>query len=162
MTEDNDLNTIALAFGLVGIQWGIAEQQLDLCVANIWQDFDCRHHTKNNKIPMMLKPKLEFLRKCFATTQELQPYQALAESVFTEFDRLSGLRHDMTHGAIAALESVEGFFVLNKLDIKDGFHHLREVRIPIVDYPKLTNDLNSLGRNGLKLAKSVSRVKHPR
>ena len=148
-----DLDSIARAFGLVVINWGNAEQSLDMLTALLWQSFPTR--TYSRKIPMMLAPKLAFARKSFAEVETLKPFQQQAESLFAEFDRLSNLRHDLIHGAVASLAPIDGHFVLLKFDIHDGFHHVREVRIPVVAYPQLTRDLVNLGRNAHHMADTV-------
>jgi len=148
-----DLDSIAKAFGLVVINWGNAEQSLDMLIALLWQSFPTRAYSR--KIPMMLAPKLEFGRKAFAAVDALRPFQQEAESVFAEFDRLSNLRHDLIHGAVASLAPVDGHFVLNRFDIHDGFHHVREVRIPVAAYPHLVRDLVNLGGNAYKVAAKV-------
>lgn len=143
------------------IQWGQAEQSLDLCVAMLWHEFNARNSGKKQRIPMMLAPKITFLREAFDSIPELALLKQQAGAVFDEFDRLGNLRDDMTHGAVVALEPIGGCFVLNKLDIRDGFHHVREVKIPIADYPKLAGDLVALGRNAHGLGVAITRIRHP-
>ena len=54
--DSEDLDTLARAIGLVVLQWGQAEQSLDLLVAVLWQSFDGQRFAK--RIPVMLEPKL--------------------------------------------------------------------------------------------------------
>ncbi len=151
--DKTDLDSIARAFGLVVINWGNAEQSLDMLIALLWQSFPTR--TYSRKIPMMLAPKLVFARRSFAEVEALKPFQQQAESLFAEFDRLSSLRHDLIHGAVASLAPIDGRFVLMKFDIHDGFHHVREVRIPMAAYPQLTRDLVNLAHNAHRMADTV-------
>lgn len=151
--DKTDLDSIARAFGLVVINWGNAEQSLDMLIALLWQSFPTRAYSR--KIPMMLAPKLTFARKSFAEVEALKPFQQQAGSLFAEFDRLSNLRHDLIHGAVASLAPIDGHFVLMKFEIHDGFHHVREVRIPIAAYPQLTRDLVNLGRNAHHMADTI-------
>lgn len=156
--DKTDLDTIAKAFGLVVINWSNAEQSLDMLIALLWQSFPTR--TYSRKIPMMLAPKLAFARQSFAKVEALKPFQQQAELLFAEFDRLSNLRNDLIHGAVASLAPIDGHFVLIKFDIHDGFHQVREVRIPVMAYPQLTSDLVNLGRNAHRMADTVfERVK---
>lgn len=152
--DSTALDTIAKAFGLVVIQWGQAEQSLDLIVALLWQSLDSRHHAR--KIPIMLEPKLTFLRKCFESIEVLRDLNAEAASLLTEFERLSSLRHDLIHGAVASLAPVNGHFVLAKLDVRDGFHHVREVRVSVAAYPQLVNELVAIGRRSHELGATVA------
>ncbi len=151
--DSTDLDSIAKAFGLVVINWSNAEQSLDMLIALLWQSFPTR--TYSRKIPMMLAPKLAFARRSFAEVEALEPFQQQAQSLFAEFDRLSNLRHDLIHGAVTSLAPIDGHFVLNKFDIHDGFHHVREVRIPVAAYPQLIRDLVNLGRNAHHMADTV-------
>jgi hypothetical protein len=151
--DQEDLDNIAKAFGLVVIQWGNSEQSLDMLVALLWQSFPTREFAK--RIPVMLSLKLKFLRKSFASVKTLKPLQTDAEVVFSEFDRLSQMRHDLIHGAVASLAPVDGNLVLMKFDVHDDFHHVREVRFPVAAYPKLVGELVDLGRNAGQLTHAV-------
>lgn len=154
MDQDKEsLDNIAKAFGLVTIQWGNAEQSLDMLVALLWQSLPTRSYSR--KIPLMLAPKLAFVRKAFAGVDALRPLEAQAEAVFAEFDRLSDVRHDMTHGAVASLAPIDGYFVVVKFDIHDDFHHVREVRIPVASYPTLVRDLVNLGKSAHRMTNDV-------
>ena len=103
----------------------------------------------------MLAPKLEFARKSFKGVATLEHLQPQAESVFAEFDRLSKVRHDLVHGAVTSLAPIDGHFVLMKFDVHDDFHHVREVRFPVAEYPKLARDLVNLGKNAHQLSSAV-------
>ncbi len=151
--DKDDLDTIAKAFGLVVIQWGSAEQSLDMLVALLWQSFPTRNFAK--RIPMMLEPKIAFVRKSFGGVDSLRPLKTKAERVLDEFGRLSSLRNDLIHGAVASLSPINGNFVLAKFDIHDHFHHVREVRIPVAAYPHLTKDLVNLGSSAHELTNAV-------
>ncbi|HJV79933.1 hypothetical protein [Noviherbaspirillum sp.] len=154
--DKEDLDNIAKAFGLVVIQWGNAEQSLDMLIALLWQSFPTRVLLK--RIPVMLAPKLEFARKAFAVADSLKLLEAEAEAVFSEFDRLSKVRHDLIHGAVASLAPVAGHFVLIKFDVHDDFHHVREVRLPVSAYPQLALDLVNLGKSAGQLTHTVFEV----
>lgn len=151
--DKEDLDNIAKAFGLVVIQWGNSEQSLDMLIAMLWQSFPTREFSR--RIPVMLAPKLEFVRKAFAGVAVLKPLQPQAEAVFVEFDRLSKVRHDLIHGAVASLAPIAGHFVLVKFDVHDDFHHVREVRLPVSAYPQLVEELVNLGKSAGQLAHTV-------
>jgi hypothetical protein len=91
----------------------------------------------------------------FAGIVSLKHLQPQAESVFAEFDRLSKVRHDLIHGAVASLSPIDGHFVLMKFDVHEDFHHVREVRFPVTAYPKLARDLVNLGKNAHQLSHAV-------
>lgn len=151
--DAEDLDNIAKAFGLVVVQWGNCEQSLDMLIALLWQSFPTREFAR--RIPLMLAPKVEFARKSFAGVATLTNLQPQAESVFAEFVRLSKVRHDLIHGAVENFAPIDGHFVLMKLDVRDDFHHVREVRFPVAAYPKLTRDLVKLSKNAHQLSHAV-------
>jgi len=151
--DTEDLDNIAKAFGLVVVQWGSCEQSLDMLVALLWQSFSTRKFAR--KIPVMLAPKLKFARKSFEGVATLKHLQPQAESVFAEFDRLSKVRNDLIHGAVASITPIDGHIVLMKFDIHDDFHHVRELRFPVVAYPKLARDLVNLGKSAHQLSHVV-------
>ena len=148
-----DLDTLAKAIGLIILQWGHSEQALDLLVAMLWQSFGGRGHAK--RIPIMLEPKIKFLRTCIAHEALLAVEAEAADELFDRFEALSSLRHDLIHGAVASISPVDNSFVFAKLDVKDGFHHHREVRIEAEDYPKIIDRLVALGRDANALNQRV-------
>ena len=152
----SDLDTIAKAVGLIVLQWGQAEQSLDLLVAMLWQSFDGKNHAK--KIPFMLEPKVKFLRACIGAEPLLKEEVATSDELLSRFEELSSLRHDLIHGAVASISPVDNAFIFAKLDVKDGFHHHREVRIEAAEYPRIIDRLVKLGRDANALNQRVFNV----
>ena len=148
-----DLDTIARAVGLVVLQWGQAEQSLDLLVALLWQSFDGKRYAK--KIPMMLEPKIKFVRTCMESDAKLNAFQVKSGVLLSKFSELSSLRHDMIHGAVTSISTIDDSFVFAKLDIRDGFHYHREVRVSASEYPKIVDRLVELGRLAHELTSEV-------
>ena len=151
--DADDLDAIAKAVGLVVLQWGQAEQSLDLLVAKLWHSFNGKRHAK--KIPWMLQQKIKFVRACMLSEATLSQFRTTAEELLERFEALSSVRHDLIHGAVAALSPVDNAFVFSKLDIRDGYHHHREVRIEASEYPRLVGKLIELGRMAHELAAAV-------
>ena len=146
----SDLDTIAKAVGLVVLQWGQAEQSLDLIVALLWQSFDGKKYAK--RIPFMLDPKIKFIRAHISDDMKLRIHSETANALLERFEGLSSLRHDLIHGAVASISPIDNSFVFAKLDIRGGFHYHREVRIQVSEYPKLVRKLVDLGRDANALA----------
>lgn len=144
-TNSNDLEILAKAIGLIVLQWGQAEQGLDLLVAMLWQDFNGKRHAK--KIPKMLEPKISFIRKCFSSELILKKESEITSQLLNRFEEMSNLRHDLIHSAVTSISHIENSFVFYKLDIKDGFHYHREVRLEAEEYPVIIDKLVALGRN---------------
>jgi hypothetical protein len=149
----NDLDLIARAVGLVVLQWSQAEQSLELLVASLWQSFSGHHFAK--RIPVLLEPKIVFVRLCVAGTPALKSFERRVTSLLAEFERLSELRHDLVHGAPASIPTIDGHFVFLRLEVQDGFHHTREVRVPVEAYPELVGSLVALGREAHQVAHEV-------
>ena len=151
-----DLDTLAKAIGLIILQWGQSEQALDLLVAMLWQSFEGKRHAK--RIPIMLEPKIKFLRTCIAQEALLAVEVQAAGELLDRFESLSSLRHDLIHGAVASMSPIDNAFVFAKLDVKDGFHHHREVRIEAEEYPKIIDSLVALGRDANALNQRVLKI----
>ena len=155
-TDGDHLDLIARAVGLIVLQWGQAEQSLELLVASLWQSFRGQRFAK--KIPVMLSPKLAFVRACATGMPELTSLAPKLLSLTDRFEQLSTLRHDLVHGAPASIPTIDGHFVFTRLDVRDGFHHAREVKIPVEAYPRLVRDLVNLGKVAHEVASDVFEV----
>lgn len=149
----SDVESIAKAVGLIVIQWGQAEQSLDFIVAILWQLFDGKSHAK--KIPIMLEKKIRFVRACFQSDAALTKLRSKAEDLLSRFEELSSLRHDLIHSAVVSTSEIDGAFVFGKLDVHDGHHYHREVKIDMSEYPKLIDKLITLGMQGNKLTNDM-------
>ncbi len=141
--EDDELDALFKAVGFVVVQWGQAEQSLDLATAILFQNLGGRPLAK--RLPKMLETKLEFVEKCLANLSSLESVRADGEILVADFRNLSGKRHDLIHGAITSVSATNGGFAFMKLDIQSNRHVVREFRFEGAEYPKLTKDLIDLG-----------------
>jgi hypothetical protein len=109
---ESDENTDALfkALGFIVVQWGQAEQSLDLLVAAMFEKHNGSHLLKKKKLPTMLQPKLQFVQKCFTELPHLHVFASDGELLIAEFNRLSKMRHDFVHGAVADFSANGGGF----------------------------------------------------
>lgn len=121
----SDLETLFKAVGFVIVQWGNAEQSIDLMVANIFYYFKGDPSLK--KRPRNLKPKVNFLPERFAEFPELAQFRAESEVLFSRFLEVGKKRNDLVHGGIASLSTENGQFSLWKLDVSPTEHHIRSV-----------------------------------
>ena len=156
-TVDDELDNLYRAVGFIVIQWGQAEQSLDMIVAIIFHDFG---GNKVKKIPKMLKPKIDYLRESFNNISDISVHKEVANEILDEFEKLSEKRHDIIHGAVSATTSNNGAYAFAKLDIINGYHHVREFDFDIKQFPKLSEDLVNLGSNTTKLAKQLLQINH--
>jgi hypothetical protein len=144
------------AIGFIVIQWGQAEQSLDLLVAAIYRGHGGRPFAKKRQIPRALTDKLKFIRKCFRNIDALAPYRSEGNALLSELQRLSPIRNDLIHGAITKLESVNDGFEFAKLDIEGEIHVLRDFRFESSTFPDLAKDLVCLGNRAALLANKIS------
>jgi len=151
--DNEELDALFKAVGFVVVQWGQAEQSLEMIVAMLYQSLGGKPLVK--RIPVLLTPKLEFVQKCLIRLPTLQRFKAEGDALVEKFEQLSQKRHDLIHGAIASVSMDKGGFQFAKLDVKDGFHVVREFRFESAEFPKLTKDLIDLGADATSLAKKL-------
>ena len=159
--DDEELDALFKAVGFVVVQWGQSEQALEVIVAMLYQNLGGKPLAK--RIPVMLAAKLEFLQKCLSRIPQLQRFKTEGDALVRMFEDLSKKRHDLIHGAISSLSMEQGAFQFAKLDVKDGFHVVREFRFESAEFPRLTKNLIDLGAAanalGLKLWECVEKPK---
>ena len=151
--DDDELNALFQAVGFVVVQWGQAEQSLDLATGILYQNLGGKPLAK--KLPKMLETKLEFIERCLAKLPTLTQLRADGAALVADFRSLSDTRHDLIHGAIASVSPKDGGFDFMKLDLKDNNHVVREFRFEGEDFPKLTKDLIDLGSRSTAFARRL-------
>jgi len=151
--DDAELNALFQAVGFVVIQWGQAEQSLDLATGILYQNLGGKLLAK--KLPKMLETKLEFIEKCLAKLPTLTQFRADGTALIADFRSLSDTRHDLIHGAIASVSPKDGGFEFLKLDFKDNNHVVRKCHLKGEDFPKLTKDLLDLGSRATTFARRL-------
>lgn len=150
----SDIETLYKAVGFVVVQWGYAEQSLDLMVANIFHSFD--GHPLLKRRPQHLEPKVEFLAACFSEIPELAQFRAESETLFHRFAAAGKKRNELVHGAISKISIENGAFIFLKVDVKPKEHHsIRSVFLAESEWPAYRKELLGLGRDGQSLAQRV-------
>jgi hypothetical protein len=153
VAEDDDLDALFRIIGFVVVQWGQAEQSLDLVVATLFDSFGGSKLVR--RLPKMLEPKLDFLCKCADQIPEVSEFEKPILNLVSEFKRLSKVRHDLIHGAIAGITCEDGVFSFVKLDFEKEIHVAREFVLDGKEFPRLQEDLLKLGSEAVNLARSV-------
>jgi hypothetical protein len=151
--DDDELDALFKAVGFVVVQWGQAEQSLELATAILYQNLGGRPLAK--RLPKMLETKLDFIEKCLSKMPSLAHLRAEGQSLVHDFRALSAKRHDLIHGAIAEVSATDGGFAFMKLDIQDDKHVVREFRFEAAEFPKLTKDLIDLGARATTFARKL-------
>jgi len=150
----SDIETLFKAVGFVVVQWGFAEQSLDLIVAKVFHSFD--GHPLIKRRPQHLEPKIEFLRECFRTIPDLKQFHDTSEVLLPRFATAGKKRNDLIHGAISNTSIEEGAFMFLKIDVVPKEHHsIREIFLNDADWPSFRKELLALGRDGQSFAKEV-------
>lgn len=149
----SDIETLFKTVGFVTVQWGLAEQSLDLMVASIFPAFKGRPSLKRR--PQFLEPKVEFLTKCFTEIPELNQFRNDSETLLPRFLVAGKKRNELIHGAISEIVIEDDAFMFLKLDIKANEHHVRPVFLAKSDWPAYRKELLALGRDGQSLARRV-------
>jgi hypothetical protein len=156
-SDTQTLDELYKAIGFTVIQWGQAEQSLDFLVLTIFHDYGgAKKLSKNKKIPVMLKPKLEYLENCLSQLSELASLKEEGLALVASFTRLSQKRHDLIHSTVTTLTPVDDAFTFRKLDsMSDGVPSAREFKFKLTEFPTWKKELMSLGANSADYAHKV-------
>ncbi len=156
-SDTQTLDELYKAIGFTVIQWGQAEQSLDFLVLTLFHDCSAaKKLSKNKKIPVMLKPKLEYLENCLSQLSELASLKEEGLALVASFTRLSRKRHDLIHSTVTTLTPVDDTFTFRKLDsMSDGVPSAREFKFKLTEFPTLKKELIPLGANSADYAHKV-------
>lgn len=150
----SEIENLFKTVGFIVVQWGLAEQSLDLMVANIFYSFDGHHLLKNR--PQNLKPKIKFLEKCFAEIPELAQFRADSEKLLSRFSVAGEKRNELVHSAISDISKKDGAFIFLKIDVEPkGNHNIRSVLLAESDFTAFRKELLSLGQDGQYFAQRI-------
>ncbi len=141
--DEDALDALFKAVGFVVVQWGQAEQSLELATAMLYQNLGGMPHAK--RLPKMLETKLGFVERCLAKMPSLAHLRSEGLALIAAFRAVSVSRHQLIHGAIADLAATNGGYGFMKLDIEGDKHVVREFRFEAAEFPKLAKDLVDLG-----------------
>lgn len=140
--------------GFIVVQWGMAEQNLDLIVAAIFHRF--KGHPLLKRRPTNLTQKIELLRQCFAKFTELEPFRSECDALLTRLASAGEKRNDIIHGAIAEFSAEDGMFIFTKIDVAPKEHHsIRSIFIDDSEWPAFRKELLALGRDSMSLGRRV-------
>lgn len=150
----SDIETLFKAVGFVVVQWGFAEQSLDLIVASIFNFFD--EYQLPKRRPQHLEQKVDFLREYFAKLPELEQFRAESDALLMRFSAAGKIRNDLVHGAIASVSEEDGAFMFLKIDVTPKEHHsIRSAFLSDSDWTGFRRELLHLGKDGQSLAQKV-------
>ncbi len=143
--EIDDFSSLCTAIGFVVVNWALAEQSLDFTVETIYSK--CAGNTIEKQLPRSFQRKVKFLRKAFSTSVALHVYAKDGNKLLDRMEPLAQQRHDLVHGVVVSIESVNGRFPIDKLDYKAQEHIMRRIEFDPKAYDSLVQELLNLGKD---------------
>jgi len=143
--ETDEFRSLCAAIGFVVVNWALAEQSLDFMVETIYNK--CAGNTIEEQLPHSFQRKVKFLRKAFRTRVALQIYAEDGNKLLNCMVPLAQQRHDLVHGVVVSIESVNGRFPIDKLDYQAQEHIMRRIDFDPNAFDGLVQELLNLGRD---------------
>jgi hypothetical protein len=140
--ESKDFQDLCACIGFVVVNWGLAEQSLDMIISVIYDQ--CGGSTITKDRPWSLKLKIKFLRQAFKQFVALQPYVEQGNEILDSLIALSQKRHNLVHGVVTGINLEDGIFPIEKFDYRNNT--LEKVQFDPKAFPKLAQDLVDLGK----------------
>lgn len=153
--ENEDFNSLCTAIGFIVINWALAEQSLDLLVETIHRE--CAGKDIERNLPRAFSHKVRFLRKMFDKSVALQTFAEEGMKLLDRMESLAETRHDLVHGVVVSIETVNGKFPIDKLDYGTQEHAIRRIEFDPATYDDLTNKLVVLGKDLTMLGTSLGK-----
>lgn len=154
--ESTDLDDLYAMVGFIVVQWGHAEQCLEMVVSQLHP----RYGDMTKKPPWQLSAKMRFIKECLARP-ELAEFAEHGSSLLEDFEALREIRHSLIHGAIACSSSDAGVYHFAKLDAEPGTYAVNSFQFNALDFPVLAIKLTSLGSGAVALARRLLDHFHP-
>lgn len=151
--ETDDFRSLCTSIGFVVVNWALAEQSLDFMVETIYNK--CAGNTLEKQLPRAFQRKVEFLRKAFRTSVALQVYAEEGNKLLDRMVPLAQQRHDLVHGVVVSIESVNGKFPIDKLDYQAQEHIMRRIEFAPNTFDNLTQELLNLGTDLTRFGTSL-------
>lgn len=143
--EIDDFRSLCAAIGFVVVNWALAEQSLDFTVETIYNK--CAGNTFEKQLPRSFQRKVKFLRKAFRTSVALHVYAEDGNKLLDRMVPLAQQRHDLVHGVVVSIETVNGRFPIDKLDYQAQEHIMRRIEFDPNTFDGLTQELLNLGKD---------------
>ena len=161
-TNNAEVETLYRQVGFIVVQWGHCEQSLELLVNVLYLQYDGKKLTGKKKIPKQLTEKLDFVKTCIQKVPSLEPFQSELESLVSNFEALTQIRHDIVHGALSDEPAINGVFTLIRLETHPDLHEVKEFQYDLAAFPALEARLVRLGGVAPKIANRLFRARQQR
>lgn len=157
MSDDaDDFRSLCAAIGFVEVNWALFEQSLDFIV--LVAHGDLGGNVIEKELPRSYSRKVTFLKKAFSKIVVLNPLKTEAAEILCRGDKLSKTRHDLMHGVVTHIKSVEGRYTFAKIDYVGDGHAYRDFVFNAEDFPSLADELLHLGRQATGLGVKVDEI----
>lgn len=154
VAPNSDAEKLFKAVGFVVINWGMAEQHLDLVIVAIFHRF--KGHPLLRRRPTTLSHKIESLQLWIKEIGELTQFKSEFDALLSRFKTTGKKRNDIVHGAIADFSADGGGLQFSKIDVVPNTHHsVRTVFLANSDWAALRSELSELARDSLAFARRV-------
>lgn len=148
----SNIEALFIASGFIVVQWGHAEQCLELIVSTLYDHYPGE---KPKRLPFVLEKKLAFIRQCAESAEYPLRCAADLTKLATDFEALANVRHGLIHGAITSLEPESDTFKFIKLRSNKSSGKPKMVRLSSSEFPFLTMSLLRLGEDTNRLARTL-------
>jgi hypothetical protein len=152
--DKEDLDNLARMVGLLVIQWGSAEQTLELMVSALFNS-GSGPKVKSRKVPQQLTAKLEYLSRCTDHMLELKPIKINVDKLVEDFKMLSDLRHSIIHGAASSINHVDGVYSFGRIDLASGVQTHRTITLDVREFDKHVSKFIKLGADAYAVGNFV-------
>lgn len=152
--DKGELDNLARMVGLLVIQWGSAEQTLELTVGVLFKS-GIGPKTKSGKVPQQLTAKLDYLTRCADHMVVLMPIRSQIKKLVEDFKLLSDLRHNLIHGAASSINHKDGVYTFGRIDSVDGIQKHRNITLDVREFDTHIRLFIRLGSDAYAVASFV-------
>lgn len=155
VTPNSDEEILFKAVGFVVVQFGCAEQVLDMLATIVFS----KAKKQPKKQPVLLTAKTKFIRDNIDCHPILQQLSVEIAALLARYEKIGEKRNDIVHGAITSMDALNGVFKFAKLDIVKGdVPTLRPVHLDDAEFSNFRIELLSLVTDALQLVKKATDI----
>ena len=123
-TVHGEFRALCTAVGFIVLNWGMAEQQLDMLVNIAFRHCGGEALRPHKGIPRHYSDKVDFLKACFKKLPALEPFASEGRSLVERVSARASKRNDLVRGSLASFapEKNGGAFRFNKVGYEIDGH----------------------------------------
>jgi hypothetical protein len=144
-TAHDEFRALCTAVGFIVLNWGMAEQQLDIWVNIAFRYCGGEALRPRKGIPRTFKEKAEFLNDCFKKLPALAPLASEGRSLVERVSARASKRNDLVHGSLASFTPEKnGAFRFNKVGYEKDGHTVSTFMFSPKNFSRLETVLGDL------------------